>query len=170
MGIWAYVLPYPYFVYNNNDESSNGYRPRTPTTVPISSIVNEKKKFILFPNFIEIFLFVYRTSAYQHYSYSSHSHYPQAAYAAHYPYAPQSTATAGTAATTATTTTAATTTQPQASSSSQQRMDAAGSDITTLNDALGSAGVDLRVSSLSSLSLNLFLNNHTLLLLLLLTG
>lgn len=119
----------------------------------------KKKVYFIFES-IETFI-IYRTSAYQHYSYSSHSHYPQAAYAAHYPYAPQSTATAGTtAATTATTTTAATTTQPQASSSSQQRMDAAGSDITTLNDALGSAGVDLRVSSLSSLSLNLFLNNH----------
>ena len=71
-------------------------------------------------------------SAYQHYSYSSHSHYPQAAYAAHYPYTtPQSTTTT----TTTTTTTAAAATTSTAS------------DITTLNDALGSAGVDLRVSS-----------------------
>ncbi|KAF8806090.1 hypothetical protein BYT27DRAFT_6639555 [Phlegmacium glaucopus] len=93
------------------------------------------------------------TTAYQHYPYASHSHYPQAAYAGHYPYAspvtPQPTST--------------TTQQQQSSSTSSSQqplqtrqystnvytsantnngMDTA--DIATLNDALGSAGVDLR--------------------------
>lgn len=92
----------------------------------------------------------YRTAAaYQHYPYTSH--YPQAAYAGHYPYtAPQSAS--------ATTTTTQTQQQASSSSSSSQQqqqtrqpaqyssnMDTA--DIATLNDALGSAGVDLRVSS-----------------------
>ena len=100
-------------------------------------------------------------SAYQHYPYTSH--YPQAAYATHYSYAsPQPTTTTGAATTT-------TQTQQQSSSSSSQQtrqystntysINASASngidvdDIATLNDALGSAGVDLRVSSLLSFSL-----------------
>jgi hypothetical protein len=104
--------------------------------------------------------FFHRTTAYQHYPYTSH--YPQAAYATHYSYAsPQSTTT------TAAATTTTQTQQPQSSSLSSQQtrqystntyninasasngMDVA--DIATLNDALGSAGVDLRVSFLLSL-------------------
>ena len=52
MGIWTYVFSYSYFVHNNSNnddvESSNGYRPRTPTTVPISSIVNKKSLYFIF--------------------------------------------------------------------------------------------------------------------------
>ena len=100
-----------------------------------------------------------RTSPYPHYQFTSH--YPQAAYTTHYqPYAPPTTAATAQARTattpitayqsasyafntsTSTATTVATTTAANASAIDT-------SDIATLNDALGSTGVDLKASHIS---------------------
>ncbi|KAF8634624.1 hypothetical protein AX15_000801 [Amanita polypyramis BW_CC] len=77
------------------------------------------------------------TTAYQHYQ-GYTSHYPQAAYPTHYQaYAPPVTAQQSSQRQTTSAPTGNT-----ASSSAANNVDT--SDITTLNDALGSAGVDLR--------------------------
>jgi hypothetical protein len=77
----------------------------------------------------------FRASPYAHYGYGSH--YPQATYPNHFQqYTPQTGAQAGTV--------------PR-----QQGGSADTSDLATLNDALGSAGVDLRVSRCGSDKINL---------------
>ncbi|KAH0840295.1 transcription initiation factor TFIID component TAF4 family-domain-containing protein [Lanmaoa asiatica] len=79
------------------------------------------------------------TSSYSHYQYSQH--YPQAAYT-HYQYAPAMN-TAQTQQRQVTATTAATaTTMTSTTATAASGVDTA--DVATLNDALGSAGVDLR--------------------------
>ena len=136
---------------------------------PNSTLQRKKKKTVFFLLFIFWVLKKFplcRTTAYQHYPYTSHSHYPQYAFSYTSPVTPQSTTTTATATTSQTQQQ-----QPQSSSSSSSQqtrqyststyninasanassgMDTA--DIATLNDALGSAGVDLRVSSFFSLA------------------
>ncbi|KAG6845519.1 hypothetical protein H0H87_007763 [Tephrocybe sp. NHM501043] len=86
----------------------------------------------------------YRTTPYQHYQYTSH--YPQATYG--YTYAPATVASQTAALQVATpavqrpTTTTATVATGAATTAASTGIDT--SDIATLNDALGSAGVDLR--------------------------
>ena len=72
----------------------------------------------------------------QYYSQFQHSHYPQASYGHYQPYIPP----AQTAQTTPGLMTAAIQRQPAQAAS---QLDTA--DVATLNDAIGSAGVDLRV-------------------------
>ncbi|KAF8637014.1 hypothetical protein AX17_003099 [Amanita inopinata Kibby_2008] len=85
------------------------------------------------------------TTAYQHYQ-SYASHYPQAAYSAHYqPYAPPITAQqsqVGQSSVLGRQASSTTTTAAGAAATGANNVDTA--DIATLNDALGSAGVDLR--------------------------
>ena len=101
----------------------------------------------------------YRATASPYYQ-AYTSHYPQAAYATHYQtYAPPATqSTTQTPARPATTTgqyqtstyNLGTTTTPATAASTTAASGAGGmdtADIATLNDALGSAGVDLRVCS-----------------------
>lgn len=95
---------------------------------------------------------IHRPSYYQY----QHSHYPQASYGHYQPYIPQPQATQQQQTSTTPAvqrqtqpipTAAPVTAAPQTQSQTQNQNQLDTADVATLNDALGSAGVDLRVRS-----------------------